>query len=57
MLAVSLALIFLFNKLVARRIDRLPEAMENYPDQGYSISDDKHIVDDEIKSKDADKDL
>ncbi|MBW2484167.1 MAG: DUF3365 domain-containing protein [Deltaproteobacteria bacterium] len=47
-LAVSLALIFLFNKLVARRIDRLSKAMENYPHQDYSVTDDKHLLDDEI---------
>ncbi len=47
-IAVSLALIFLFNKLVARRIDRLSQAMGNYPDQDYSIADDKHLLDDEI---------
>jgi signal transduction histidine kinase len=46
--AVALALIYLFNKLVARRIDRLSRAMENYPDQDYSVSDDKHLLDDEI---------
>ena len=46
--AVALALIFLFNKLVARRIDRLSQAMENYPDQDYSVADDKHLLDDEI---------
>jgi signal transduction histidine kinase len=46
--AVALALIFLFNKLVARRIDRLSQAMENYPDQDYAVSDDQHLLDDEI---------
>lgn len=45
---VALALIFLFNKLVARRIERLSQAMENYPEQDYSVSDDKHLLDDEI---------
>ncbi|MDH3783333.1 MAG: ATP-binding protein, partial [Desulfobulbaceae bacterium] len=34
--------------LVARRIDRLSQAMENYPEQDYSVSDDKHLLDDEI---------
>lgn len=47
-LAVALALIFLFNKLVARRIDRLSRAMDNYPDQDYTVIDDKHLVNDEI---------
>jgi signal transduction histidine kinase len=47
-LAVALALTFLFNKLVARRIDRLSKAMDNYPNQDYAISDDKHLVNDEI---------
>ena len=47
-IAVALALIFLFNKLVAKRINRLSKAMENYPDQDYSISDDKHLYADEI---------
>jgi len=47
-LAVALALIFLFNKLVARRIDRLSKAMENYPQRDYLVSDDKHLLDDEI---------
>ena len=47
-LAVALALTFLFNKLVARRVDRLSQAMENYPDQDYSVSDDKHLIGDEI---------
>jgi len=46
--AVAIALTFLFNKLVARRVDRLSEAMEHYPEQGYSITDDKHLYDDEI---------
>jgi len=46
--AVALALIYLFNNLVARRIDRLSQAMENYPEQDYSVSDDKHLLDDEI---------
>ena len=47
-IAVALALIFLFNKLVARRIDRLSQAMGNYPDQDYTVADDKHMIDDEI---------
>jgi len=47
-LAVALALIFLFNKLVARRIDRLSKAMENYPHREYPVSDDQHLLDDEI---------
>jgi len=46
--AVALALTYLFNKLVARRINLLSHAMENYPDQDHSISDDKHLYDDEI---------
>ena len=46
--AVALALIYLFNKLVARRIDRLSRGMENYPNQDYFVSDDKHLLDDEI---------
>jgi signal transduction histidine kinase len=46
--AVALALTYLFNKLVARRIDRLSQAMENYPDQDYSVTDDKHLYGDEI---------
>jgi len=47
-LAVALALTFLFNKLVARRIARLSKAMDNYPDQDYAVIDDKHLVNDEI---------
>ncbi|MCL7489037.1 MAG: DUF3365 domain-containing protein [Desulfobulbaceae bacterium] len=47
-LAVALALTFLFNKLVARRIARLSRAMDNYPDQNYDVIDDKHLVSDEI---------
>ncbi len=46
--AVALALIYLFNKLVARRIERLSHAMGNYPDQAYAVADDKHLLDDEI---------
>ena len=46
--AVALALIILFNKLVARRIDRLSQAMENYPDEDYTVFDDKHLMGDEI---------
>ena len=46
--AVALALIFLFNKLVAGRINRLSRAMGNYPDEDYSVSDDKHLMGDEI---------
>jgi two-component system NtrC family sensor kinase len=46
--AVALALIFLFNKLVARRIERLSSAMENYPDQDHAVADDRHLLDDEI---------
>jgi signal transduction histidine kinase len=46
--AVALALIYLFNKLVARRIERLSKGMENYPDKDYLVSDDKHLMDDEI---------
>ncbi|MBW2467621.1 MAG: DUF3365 domain-containing protein, partial [Deltaproteobacteria bacterium] len=46
--AVSLALIYLFNKLVARRIERLSKGMENYPDKEYHVFDDKHMMDDEI---------
>lgn len=45
---VALALTFLFNKLVARRVSRLSLAMENYPDQGYSVLDDQYLYDDEI---------
>jgi two-component system NtrC family sensor kinase len=47
-LAVALALTILFNKLVARRIDRLSKAMDNYPNQDYAIVDDKHLINDEI---------
>ena len=46
--AVALALVYLFNKLVGRRIKRLSRAMENYPDHDYSVSDDKHLLNDEI---------
>ncbi len=46
--AVALALIFLFNKLVVRRINRLSRAMEKYPDQDYTVADDQHLLDDEI---------
>jgi len=46
--AVALSLTFLFNKLVARRIDRLSQAMEKYPQQGYAVTDDKHLYKDEI---------
>lgn len=47
-IAVALALIILFNKLVGRRIDRLSKAMQNYPEQDIAVSDDKHLLDDEI---------
>ena len=47
-LAVAVALIFLFNRLVARRIDRLAEAMQNYPDRDYGVTDDQHLYRDEI---------
>lgn len=47
-LAVALALTVLFNKLVARRIARLSNAMDKYPDQVYTVIDDKHMVNDEI---------
>jgi len=33
---------------VARRIDRLSKGMENYPHRDYSVSDDKHLLEDEI---------
>jgi signal transduction histidine kinase len=46
--AVALALIYLFNKLVARRIQRLSKGMENYPDKKYHVADDKHLLGDEI---------
>jgi signal transduction histidine kinase len=46
--AVSLALIYLFNKLVGRRIKRLSNAMQNYPQQDNKVQDDKHLLDDEI---------
>lgn len=46
--AVALALIVLFNKLVAGRIARLSRAMDNYPGQDYAVVDDKHLVNDEI---------
>jgi signal transduction histidine kinase len=46
--AVALALIYLFNRLVAKRIKLLSRAMENYPGQDYSVSDDKHLYGDEI---------
>jgi signal transduction histidine kinase len=46
--AVALALIYLFNKLVASRVDRLARAMEGYPDEKYTVIDDKHLLDDEI---------
>ena len=46
--AVALALIYLFNKLVARRIERLSKGMENYPDKEYLVTDDQHLMDDEI---------
>ena len=45
---VALALIYLFNKLVAGRVERLAKAMENYPDHDYSVSDDRHLLNDEI---------
>ena len=47
-IAVALALIYLFNKLVGRRVERLAKAMDNYPDQDYPVADDKHLLDDEI---------
>ncbi|MGB6288880.1 MAG: DUF3365 domain-containing protein, partial [Desulfobulbales bacterium] len=46
--AVALALIYLFNKLVGRRVARLSKAMENYPDEDYAVADDRHMLDDEI---------
>jgi signal transduction histidine kinase len=48
--AVALALIFLFNKLVGRRIDRLSKAIGSYPEKDYAVKDDKHLLDDEIGS-------
>ncbi len=47
-IAVALALTFLFNKLVGRRIARLSRAMDNYPDRDYEVIDDEHLVNDEI---------
>ncbi|GAB4345657.1 MAG: hypothetical protein Kow0089_22870 [Desulfobulbaceae bacterium] len=46
--AVALALTFLFNRLVARRIDRLSRAMDSYPERDQDFADDKHLLDDEI---------
>ena len=46
--AVALALIYLFNKLVGRRVERLAKAMDKYPEQDYPVADDKHLLDDEI---------
>lgn len=46
--AVALALTFLFNKLVATRIARLSNAMDTYPDEKYEVIDDKHLFSDEI---------
>ena len=46
--AVALALIYLFNKLVGRRVARLSKAMKNYPDEDYAVADDRHMLDDEI---------
>ena len=45
---VALALTLLFNKLVARRIDRLSQAMDNYPDKVFTLSEEKPLYDDEI---------
>ncbi len=47
-IAVALALTFLFNKLVGRRIARLSNAMDTYPEENYAVIDDKHLVNDEI---------
>jgi signal transduction histidine kinase len=47
-IAVAVALTLLFNRLVARRIDRLAQAMQNYPDRDYRVTDDKHLMHDEI---------
>ncbi|MDW7771498.1 MAG: DUF3365 domain-containing protein [Desulfobulbaceae bacterium] len=46
--AVAVALIYLFNKLVARRVARLSLAMDNYPEKDHSIADDRHLYEDEI---------
>jgi signal transduction histidine kinase len=45
---VAVALTLLFNKLVARRVDRLARAMLNYPDRDYAVTDDRHLMHDEI---------
>ncbi len=47
-IAVAVALTLLFSRLVARRIDRLAQAMNNYPDRDYAVADDQHLVHDEI---------
>jgi signal transduction histidine kinase len=47
-LAVAAALTFLFNKLVARRVNRLSKAMAAFPEKQYEISDDRHLYGDEI---------
>jgi two-component system, NtrC family, sensor kinase len=47
-IAVAAALVLLFNRLVARRVDRLARAMNNYPDGDYTVTDDRHLVNDEI---------
>jgi signal transduction histidine kinase len=47
-IAVAVALTLLFNRLVARRIDRLAQAMNNYPDRDYAVADDRHLMHDEI---------
>ncbi|MFZ5798962.1 MAG: DUF3365 domain-containing protein [Desulfobulbus sp.] len=46
--AVAVALTLLFNRLVARRVDRLARAMNNYPDRDYAVVDDRHLMHDEI---------
>ena len=46
--AVALALVFLFNKLVGRRINRLSNAMDNYPDKNYEVVDEERFYADEV---------
>lgn len=47
-LGVALALTFLFNRLVANRIERLSQAMDTYPEEPFSLTEETPMHDDEI---------
>lgn len=47
-IGVALALVLLFNRLVACRVDRLSQAMEEYPEKKRTAADDRQLYNDEI---------